>query len=292
VNIIITGLSGAGKSTALHALEDLGFFCTDNLPAEMVPMWAAHAQHVHEHTAVCMDIRSSHNPEALITALSQAREQGEWGMLFIDASHETLQRRFSTLRRKHPFNSQSGENSQLESALCAERVALNPLKEMSDLVLDSSALNPYELADLVEYFWHARAAGGSHKNRLTCSMMSFSYQRGLPSEADMVIDLRFLPNPHYQPDLARQTGLDRAVKDFFKGIPEALEAETKLCDWLKFIWPQLQRERKHYFTLAIGCSGGRHRSVFMVEQLAEWMKAQNFATPMVRHRELERLVKD
>jgi len=291
MNIIITGLSGAGKSTALHALEDLGFFCTDNLPADMVPMWAAHVQHAHEHTAVCMDIRSSHNPEALIGALSQAREQGEWSMLFIDASHETLQRRFSTLRRKHPFNSHSSENSQLESALYAERAALNPLKEMSDLVLDSSALNPYELADLVESFWHARSNAGSQKNRLACSMMSFSYQRGLPSEADMVIDLRFLPNPHYQPDLARQTGLDKAVQDFFKGIPEALEAEVKLCDWLSFIWPQLQRERKHYFTLAIGCSGGRHRSVFMVERLATWMKAQNFSTPMVRHRELERIVK-
>ena len=291
MNIIITGLSGAGKSTALHALEDLGFFCTDNLPAEMVPMWAAHVQDLHEHTAVCMDIRSSHNPTALIAALSQAREQGEWGMLFIDASHETLQRRFSTLRRKHPFNSPDNENNQLESALSAERVALNPLKEMSDLVLDSSELNPYELADLVESFWHARDDAGLQESRLTCSMMSFSYQRGLPSEADMVVDLRFLPNPHYQADLARQTGLDKAVQVFFKGFPEVQEAELKLCDWLEFIWPQLQRERKHYFTLAIGCSGGRHRSVFMVERLAAWMKLKQIAIPMVRHRELERLVK-
>jgi len=287
--LMISGLSGAGKSTALHALEDLGFFCTDNLPAAMLPTWAEHVRH--EHAAVCMDIRSSMKPDSLIDMLATVRQQGEWGMLFMDASSVVLQRRFSTLRRKHPFSSQQAEDSSLEAVLAAEREALSPLKDMADLVLDSSTLNPYELADLVESFWRGRSAKQADKNHISCSLMSFSYQRGLPTEADMVIDLRFLPNPHYQPLLARQTGQDKAVCEFFDAYPEVAEAEEKLQQWLKFVWPKLQRERKRYFTLAIGCSGGRHRSVYMVERLAMWMQQENFSTPLVRHRELDRMLK-
>ncbi|MDQ6968265.1 MAG: RNase adapter RapZ, partial [Mariprofundaceae bacterium] len=264
--LMISGLSGAGKSTALHALEDLGFFCTDNLPAAMLPTWAEHVRH--EHAAVCMDIRSSMEPDSLIEMLATVRKQGEWGMLFMDASSEILQRRFSTLRRKHPFRAQQPKGSSLESALAAEREALSPLKEMADLVLDSTTLNPYELADLVESFWRERSENVTDEDSLSCSFMSFSYQRGLPSEADMVIDLRFLPNPHYQPLLARQTGQDEDVCEFFNAYPEVAEAEEKLRQWLLFVWPKLKRERKRYFTLAIGCSGGRHRSVYMVERLA------------------------
>lgn len=286
--LMISGLSGAGKSTALHALEDLGFFCTDNLPAAMLPTWMEHVQH--EHAAVCMDIRSSMEPDSLIDMLTTVRKQGEWSMLFMDASSEVLQRRFSTLRRKHPFSSQQVEDASLESVLAAEREALGPLKDMADLVLDSSALNPYELADLVETFWRGRSVRVADHD-LSCLLMSFSYQRGLPSEADMVVDLRFLPNPHYQPLLARQTGQDEAVREFFDGYPEVAEAEEKLRQWLLFVWPKLKRERKQYFTLAIGCSGGRHRSVYMVERLAAWMAQQEFAVPMVRHRELDRVAK-
>jgi len=287
--LMISGLSGAGKSTALHALEDLGFFCTDNLPAAMLPAWAKHVRH--EHAAVCMDIRSSMEPDSLIEMLAEVREQGEWGMLFMDASGEVLQRRFSTLRRKHPFQSQQEEGASLEVVLEAEREALRPLKDMADLVLDSTTLNPYELADLVESFWRGRSANTTVGNNLSCLLMSFSYQGGLPSEADMVIDLRFLPNPHYQPLLARQTGQDEDVQEFFDTYPEVAEAEEKLQQWLLFVWPKLKRERKRYFTLAIGCSGGRHRSVYMVERLAAWMKQQKFAVPMVRHRELDRVAK-
>jgi len=288
--LMISGLSGAGKSTALHALEDLGFFCTDNLPAAMLPTWVEHVRH--EHAAVCMDIRSSMKPDSLIEMLATVRKQGEWGMLFMDASSEVLQRRFSTLRRKHPFSSQQADGASLETVLAAEREALSPLKNMADLVLDSSTLNPYELADLVESFWRGRSANTADNNNLSCLLMSFSYQRGLPSEADMVIDLRFLPNPHYQPLLACQTGRDRDVSDFFDAYPEVAEAEEKLRQWLLFVWPKLKRERKRYFTLAIGCSGGRHRSVYMVERLAVWMQQENFSAPMVRHRELDRVLKD
>ena len=290
MNLIISGLSGAGKSTALHALEDLGFFCTDNLPAAMLPMWAEHIQH--EDAAVCMDIRSSMNPEDLIDVLTEVRKHGEWGILFLDASSEVLQRRFSTLRRRHPFSQQGQESISLDASLAEERKALEPLKNMADIVLDSSTLNPYELSDLVESFWRSRSDKVYKDDALTCTLLSFSYQRGLPNDADMVVDLRFLPNPHYQPELARQTGQDTDVAAFFVDFPEVSEAELKLRDWLCFIWPKLKQERKRYFTLAIGCSGGRHRSVYMVEQLAAWIKRQSLAVPIVRHRELGITIKD
>jgi len=283
--IMISGLSGAGKSTALHALEDLGFFCTDNLPANMLPMWAEQVSH--ENAAVCLDIRSSSDPATLIETLTQARQQHDWQLIFMDASSDVLKRRFSTLRRKHPFRPQKNAQASLSSVIDAELLCLQPLKAHADLVLDSSELNPYELADMVESFWRKPELTSPFNDALTCTFISFSYQRGLPSDADMVMDVRFLPNPHYQPDLAVQTGKDAAVQRFFHAYPEVAEAEQKIRDWLTFIWPKLKRERKRYFTVAIGCSGGRHRSVYMTEQLAAWVQAQNYTTPVIKHRELE-----
>lgn len=279
--LIISGLSGAGKSTALHTLEDAGFFCTDNLPAEMLTDWAAKMQQ-NGNAAVCMDIRSSADPQTLIDSLAAAREK-HWRILYIDASDEVLLRRFSTLRRKHPVA--GGES--LRSALEGERTTLAPLKEMADLVIDSSTLNPYELADLVEHFWRTQSnTPPPAQQDISLSLISFSYQRGLPAEADMVIDMRFLPNPHYIPELAPLTGKDTPVQEYFAGQPLAGQAEGHISNWLAFIWPQLQRERKRYFTVAFGCSGGRHRSVYMAERIAAWIQQQQFAVPLIRHREL------
>ncbi|MDX8403963.1 MAG: RNase adapter RapZ [Mariprofundaceae bacterium] len=283
--LMISGLSGAGKSTALHALEDMGFFCTDNLPAEMLSNWAEQVLKQHEHAAVCVDIRSSGTPDKLYRALEKARADNKWQLLFIDANDEVLLRRFSTLRRKHPFNSDEG----LSKAIDAERKALEQLREQSNLVLNSTNLNPYELADLVESFWKSRCEMEHSKHGMVCSIISFSYQRGLPPAADMVVDMRFLPNPHYIPELAPLTGQDKPVQDFFSLLPDVDETEKRLRSWISFIWPRLKQERKQYFTLAIGCSGGRHRSVYMAEQLAQWIRNQEIATPVLRHRELARI---
>jgi len=284
--IMISGLSGAGKSTALHALEDLGFFCTDNLPADMLPLWAERMQN--ENAAVCIDIRSSKEPEALLTAFEAAKQQHDWRILFIDSSAEVLKRRFSTQRRRHPFRPSFSEYASLSSVLDAEKTSLQPLKERADLVLDSSELNPYELAEMVESFWRSPDIESPYNDGMSCTFMSFSYQRGLPSDADLVVDVRFLPNPHYQPELAVQTGQDEAVHRFFEAYPEVAEAEEKLKGWLSFIWPQLKRERKRYFTVAVGCSGGRHRSVYLTERLSAWARAEKLTKPIVFHRELER----
>lgn len=280
--IIITGLSGAGKSTALHTLEDLGCFCTDNLPLPLLSEWSELArQEGRKSMAVCVDVRSA-RPDALLAALAPTAGHRSWRLIFLEASDEALLHRFSTLRRRHPFDA----DLDLPQAIAAEREALLPLAEMADMVLDTSTLNPYELGDLVESFLRPRQLGDG--SQINVSIISFSYQRGLPLDADMVVDVRFLANPHYQRELAGLTGMDEAVQAFLVQQPHVEEAETKLREWLRFIWPRLQQERKQYFTLAIGCSGGRHRSVYLAERLAAWMRKEQLADPWVRHRELMR----
>lgn len=279
---IITGLSGAGKSTALHALEDLGFFCTDNLPVTMLAHWAENMMRNANDAAVGIDIRSTENPELLSQALVSIRQDLPWKIIFINAEDTVLQRRFSTLKRVHPY----APGIDLEQAILAERKALEPLHEQADIVMNSSRLTPYQLAESVESFWQKQQENLANRQAVTCSLVSFSYQKGLPPGADMVMDMRFLPNPHYEPALAPLTGKDKAVQDFFKPLSQVNLAEDKIKDWLTFIWPHLIQERKRYFTLAFGCSGGRHRSVYMTERIAAWMLERGMSKPMVRHREL------
>jgi UPF0042 nucleotide-binding protein len=281
MGLILSGLSGSGKSTALHALEDLGCFCTDNLPLPLLEQWAGQVSRQGKPMAVCVDARSD-SPEVLHRDLSKLRERTDgWQMVFLEADDATLLRRYSTLRRRHPF----APELDLPQAIAAERAALVQARGLADLVLDTTAMNPYELAAMVEAFWqknHAEVRG----QPITVTLLSFSYQCGLPPDADMVIDLRFLPNPHYQPELSRLTGRDTPVQAFLEQHDVVAEAEEKLRQWLGFIWDKMQRERKRYFTLAIGCSGGRHRSVYMVERIAAWMRQEDMAVPLIRHREL------
>ncbi len=280
--LIITGLSGAGKSTALHALEDHGFFCTDNLPVVMLADWAEHIPQYTQNAAVGIDIRSSENPELLHQALASIRQGLDWKMIFIDAKDEVLLRRFSTVRRRHPHL----PTIPLEQAIASERHALSALKHQADMMFDSSNLTPYQLSDLIERYWKKQEPKLVGAQQLVCVLVSFSYQKGLPAGADMIMDMRFLPNPHYQPELAPLTGKDKAVQAFLKGLDEVQQTERYIQDWLTFIWPKMEQERKHYFTLGFGCSGGRHRSVYMVESIANWLHAQGMGTPIVRHREI------
>jgi UPF0042 nucleotide-binding protein len=280
--LIITGLSGAGKSTALHALEDAGFFCTDNLPVTMLADWAEQMMQQEYNAAVGIDIRSSENPELLHQALASMRQDLAWNIMFIDASDKVLLRRFSTLKRRHPHL----PDIPLEQAIASERLALASLHKQADVVFDSSNLTPYQLADLVESFWQKQEDSIQDEKQLVSTVISFSYQRGLPSGADMVLDMRFLPNPHYQVELAPLTGKDQAVQDFLSVLPDVQQTEKHIQDWLSFVWPRLLQERKRYFTIAFGCSGGRHRSVYMAEKIAQWMQAQGMGEPIIRHREI------
>jgi UPF0042 nucleotide-binding protein len=260
-------------------LEDAGFFCTDNLPLEMLQDWAVSMQGRKQPAAVCVDARSGFTAHAIKAVIEDMRATDDWPLLFVEAEDAVLQRRFSTVRRRHPFH--GGDD--LMNSICQEREALMPIRVMADLILDSSHLTPYELAEKAEQFW--RQPGQSHF-KISCTMMSFSYKQGLPDNADIVFDMRFLPNPHYQAGLTEQTGRDEDVIAFLQSYPEVDQAMTHIQQWLAFIWPHLHRERKQYLTLALGCSGGRHRSVYMAESLALWLQRQGFAEPMIQHREL------
>ncbi len=280
--LIITGLSGAGKSTTLHALEDAGFFCTDNLPVTLLADWAENMMQHEYNAAVGIDIRSSQNPELLHQALASIRQGLDWKIIFIDAKDEVLLRRFSTLRRRHPHL----PGLPLEQAVASERAALQALQQQADIVFDSSNLTPYQLSDLVEKFWKKQKAVLQDAQKIVCSLVSFSYQRGLPAGADMVMDMRFLPNPHYEPELAMLTGKDEAVQIFLDNLEDVQQAKVYIQNWLSFVWPKMLAERKRYFTIGFGCSGGRHRSVYMTEMIAKWLQDADMAVPIVRHREI------
>jgi len=282
MGIIITGLSGSGKSTALHALEDVGCFCTDNLPLPLLARWAEDVQQRGRNMAVCVDIRSA-SPQDLHRELAQLRNSYPgWRLIFLEADEAALQRRFSTVRRRHPF----APKEDLPKAILLERDCLAELRDSADLVIDTTGMNPYELADNVEAFWRKQQMRKvENSSAMTLTLMSFSYRFGLPADADMVIDMRFLPNPHYTPGMAAMTGLDAPVIEFLQSHAEVDEAAQRLQEWLAFIWPQMIRERKRYFTLAFGCSGGRHRSVYMAERIAEFVRSQMGVEPLIRHRE-------
>ncbi|MFQ5346176.1 MAG: RNase adapter RapZ [Mariprofundus sp.] len=278
--LLISGLSGAGKSTVLHALEDAGFFCTDNLPLEMLQDWAVSMRGRKQSAAVCLDARSGFSAKAIRAAIEGVRTPGAWKLLFVEADDDVLQRRFSTVRRRHPFPN----SHDLMKSIKQERESLMPIRAMADMILDSSHLTPYELAEKVDLFW--RQPEQSH-HRLSCTVISFSYKHGLPANADSVFDMRFLPNPHYEPGLAELTGQDERVIAFLQSCKEVGQAEAHIRQWLNFIWPHLKQERKQYFTLAFGCSGGRHRSVYMAERFAGWIHQQGMVEPGIQHRELK-----
>lgn len=280
--LLISGLSGAGKSTVLHALEDAGFFCTDNLPLEMLRDWSLIMQARNQKAAVCLDARSGFTAKAIRKSIETVLASDEWQLLFIEAEDEILQRRFSTVRRRHPFVSADD----LMDSIRKERESLQSIRDIADLVLDSSHLSPYELAENVDRFW---LKPGQPKQRMACTTMSFSYKNGLPAMADVVFDMRFLPNPHYHPKLALQTGCDDDVIAFLQSHDEVEQAAQHIQQWLSFTWPQLRKERKQYFTIAFGCSGGRHRSVYMAERIASWLSEQDMAAPVIQHRELGRV---
>lgn len=277
--ILISGLSGAGKSTVLHALEDSGFFCTDNLPVEMLRDWSVLMQLRKQPAAVCLDARSGMNTQLLHDAVAAVLVSDDWQLLFVEAEDAVLQRRFSTVRRRHPF----APGGDLMQAIQLERESLAPVRDMAHLILDSSHLTPYELAEKVDLFWRRPEM---QVNRMSCTVMSFSYKNGLPPQADVVFDMRFLPNPHYQQDLRSKTGCDEDVITFLQQYQEVTEAELRIRNWLELAWPLMQKERKHYFTIAMGCSGGRHRSVYMAERLATWIRHQGWLSPTIQHREL------
>jgi UPF0042 nucleotide-binding protein len=280
--VLITGMSGSGKSVALHALEDAGYYCVDNLPPELLTSFVAmEQQHDGRKVAIAMDVRSAGSLPLVPEQLRQLRAQGvAVQSLFLDASTETLVRRFSETRRLHPLSRTdvSDQHRALVEAIELERDLLGELREQAH-VLDTSMIRASQLQGYVKSLIEAPAT------QLTLVFESFAFKRGVPLDADYVFDVRMLPNPHYEPDLRDLTGLDQPVADFLSAHPEVQDMLTHIEKFLGHWLQALARDHRSYVTVAIGCTGGQHRSVFLAEALAAAFSKQ--WPTLKRHRELD-----
>lgn len=280
--IVISGLSGSGKSTAARALEDQGYFVVDNLPLVMLPdfmLRAASGLDQKTHVAVVIDVRNRGfltDPEEVFQQLRGPDNQLE--ILFFEAADDVLQRRYSETRRAHPL----ADGETVQAGIDRERQQLRQLRNLATRVIDSSHLNVRQLRSLILDF-----IGNGQQPNLIVSLESFGYRYGLPPAADLVFDVRFLPNPHYLPELRPLSGLDDRLREYVLGQPACRDFRRYLDPLLGFLLPQYRDEGKSYLTIAIGCTGGRHRSVSLAEDLARSFPADQVVL-RVSHRDLER----
>jgi UPF0042 nucleotide-binding protein len=261
--LVITGMSGSGKSTAVRALEDAGWFCIDNLPAPLL-MKVTELGVAHDRLAFVVDVREGQYLAFAPTALEELRRAGHsLEVLFLESSDESLVRRYSETRRRHPLAGAEG----VEQGIARERTALLPLREHAEHVLDTSTMTVHELRRQV-----MARFGPSGVGTLALTVMSFGFKYGVPSNADLVFDVRFLPNPFFVPELKPFSGKDQRVSTFVVDRPDAWEFLDRCFELLEFLVPRYQREGKTYLTVAIGCTGGKHRSVAIAQVLADRLK--------------------
>ncbi len=280
--VIITGLSGAGKSFAIKCFEDMGYFCVDNLPTTLIPTFAelcAQSTREIRRIALGVDVREGEYLAHLVEILQELRAKGYPSeVLFLEAGDESLVRRYHETRRRHPL---AGEGNVLDG-IRAERKAMAHLREIADRIVDTSGLTVHQFKELLVDFY-----GVTKSRAFTVSLVSFGYKHGIPYDSDLVFDVRFLPNPHFVDSLRSLDGRDAAVREFVFKHEESRQLLDRLKDLLKFLVPLYQREGKAYLTVAMGCTGGRHRSVALVEELKPFLEAQGFPLA-VTHRDLDR----
>ena len=280
--VLITGMSGSGKSVALHALEDAGYYCVDNLPPELLTsLMALDKEQGASKVAIAMDVRSATSLPLVPQQLKQLREQGvAVQSLFLEANTETLLRRFSETRRLHPLSriDASDQHRALIEAIALERDLLGEIREQAH-VLDTSMIRSSQLQAYV------KALISAPTNQLTLVFESFAFKRGVPLDADYVFDVRMLPNPHYEPGLRHLTGQDQAVASFLCAQQEVNDMFSQIEQFISYWLQALMRDHRSYVTVAIGCTGGQHRSVYLVEALAMAFGKQ--WKTLKRHRELD-----
>jgi len=281
--VIVTGMSGAGKTVAVQSLEDLGFFCVDNLPPVLIPKFAELLQQSGgkiAKAALVVDLRGGEFFSALSEALDVLRQREGLNVriIFLDADDQTLIRRYKETRRRHPL---SGSSSPLES-IQMERKTLRGIKEQAQWIIDTSKLKPRELRDKLQAILTAR-----NEERLIIHVMSFGFKFGIPMDADLLFDVRFLPNPYYEETLRPLSGKDESVYRYVTEAPGAGEFLQRLKDFLLFLLPQYAREGKSHLVIGIGCTGGRHRSVAIVEYLAQCLRAERYDA-RVEHRDIHK----
>jgi UPF0042 nucleotide-binding protein len=280
--LIITGLSGSGKTHVSRALEDIGWFCVDNLPTTLIPQFAGLIRRSPElrRSALVVDMREPDFLKRFPQVYERLKASGRRlavSLIFVEADEKSLVRRFSETRRPHPL----AVNQPAIEGIREEREALRPIRKMADLILDTSAYTVHQLRDYIREHYDLRSEG----SRLVLSVVSFGYKYGVPPEADLVFDVRFLPNPNFVPALRRRTGNDPAVVRFLKREPETGVFLAKVRDFLGFLLPRYIKEGKSYLTIAIGCTGGRHRSVMIANALGAALKGKDVRV-QVRHRDL------
>jgi len=283
--VLITGMSGSGKSVALTALEDMGFYCVDNLPPELLEAFIALDQtHQASKVAIAMDVRSAASlpglPQRLAELQGNPARKVTLTTVFLDATTDTLVRRFSETRRLHPLSLKAADDQQraLTDAIEHERELLAELRDKA-LVFDTSLIRPAQLRSQIKDLLGATQAP------LTLVFESFAFKRGIPMDADFVFDVRMLPNPHYEPELKPLSGRDAQVANYLAAQPGVSEMQHQIVNFLNHWLPQMLRDHRSYVTVAIGCTGGQHRSVYLVEQLAQVFSGDWAAR--VRHREME-----
>jgi UPF0042 nucleotide-binding protein len=281
--VIVTGLSGSGRSTAIHVLEDLGFYCIDNLPVVLMPRFLELCDGLGEginRIAFGIDLRERAFFQELPAVIEQARRQGHRvEVLFLDAADSVLVRRFSETRRPHP----QAEGGQPIDGVRLERERLAAVRASADRILDTTALTVHQLRSGLarDYAEHAAQEG------MSLFLTSFGYKFGIPTDADMLLDVRFLPNPYFVEELRAHSGLDQPVVRFLLDRPETKEFLEHTQSLLRFLLPRYLHEGKAYFTLALGCTGGRHRSVVLVEEIGRHLAADGHRVQM-RHRDIAR----
>jgi UPF0042 nucleotide-binding protein len=280
--VIITGMSGAGRSTAADVLEDLGWFVVDNLPPALLPTLAdlgGRAQGRVPKIAAVVDVRSRDFFEDLTAAIADLAQQGtDPRVVFLEATDDALVRRFESVRRPHPLQG----TGRISDGIAREREMLGELRAEADYVIDTSSLNVHELSAKI-----ARAFEEHDTPGLRATVMSFGFKYGLPVDADLVVDARFLPNPHWVPELRPHTGQEDEVRDYVLSQPGAMEFIERYVDLLGLVSEGYQREGKRYVTIAIGCTGGKHRSVAMAEEIARRIDALGIDSVVV-HRDMGR----
>jgi UPF0042 nucleotide-binding protein len=281
--VIVTGLSGSGKSTALKALEDIGFFCVDNLPIMLLPKFLdlqSGASSEVSKIALVMDLREKYFLEKHIEVLSKLKKKKyNIEILFLDTNNDLLLRRFSETRRTHPLS----EGKTILECIELERDKLHELKKMAEIVIDTSNYSVHQLKEHVQGLYLA----SSKAKRLLINLISFGYRFGLPPDADIVMDVRFLPNPYFVSDLKEYNGNEKTVEEYVMRWDDTEQFLSNLFKMMTFLTPLYEKEGKSYLNIAIGCTGGRHRSVVILNQLARYFSDRDYTTN-VSHRDVDR----
>jgi len=285
--VIITGLSGAGKSQAMKCMEGIGFYCADNLPPLLIPKFAElcfHSREDIEKIALVIDIRGGKFFEDLFEALDKIQQEGyEYEILFLEASDETLIKRFKETRRNHPL----APNGRLIEGITEERKRLAELKKKAKHIVDTSNLTTAQLKEEIKKIY----VQGAQTENITILIQSFGFKKGISLDADLVFDVRFLPNPYYVESLRDYTGEDERVRSYVMQWPECAEFLNKLVDMIEFLIPYYIKEGKSQLVIAVGCTGGMHRSVVIANRLYEILKEKGHRVT-VQHRDISRIVKE